>query len=119
MNDAKIDSFIRAFQYGGYGCNQCNCGQVFYDDRPHSVEWEEDEYYRLEKDPNAKPVQQSVCMVEINGKDYCTSCDCWHEKAMEFMLFLDSIAQGFVYYLREEKERKRKEYERSPVVEEK
>jgi len=116
MSD-KRENFIRAFCHGGGCVRTCECGRVFYNDGG-GWDWEEGELEELKANPNATEIDYTPGDLEFDGKRYVDACDCWHEHADRVIEFIESHACGIRDFLREEKKRKLREAEWSPVIEE-
>lgn len=113
----NLENFERAFSTNSGGCRRtCNCGREFYNP-DNSWSWEEGEIEGLEK-KGATPVEWTVGEIEIEGKQYVPDCNCWVKRAMKIIAWMDSHNQEIALYLTFEKERKQREADRSPVVEE-
>jgi len=85
----KIERFVRAFGNAGAGCRrECECGRVFYNDDP-SWDFEPGELEELRADPKASSMIHSVSSFYLEGKEFAVDCDCWHERALQIMAFID------------------------------
>jgi hypothetical protein len=117
MNEDKVNNFLNAFSDRGRSCHDCNCGKTYYreDDTGY---FEEGELERLEENPNAISLPHSVGVIHLGKKYYVEDCDCWEKERDRIIRFLDSHNFAVARYLTLEKERKKKEAELSPVVEE-
>jgi hypothetical protein len=114
---SDLDNFERSFRGGSSGClRQCNCGVVYYD-VVNSYDWEEGELERLQKDPTAKPLEHSCGDIVFEGRSYVDGCDCWHNRAVTIMTFLDSHQGKIAEYFKLEKARKLKEAGEVPEIE--
>ncbi len=112
----KLENFERAFSSGTGGCvRTCNCGVRFYDN-DGSYDWEEGELDGLRADPTARALEHTVGDISFEGKEYVDACDCWHERALKLMDWIDGHAYKVADYLTLEKKRKQEEADRSPVV---
>jgi len=112
----KRENLVEAFVERGRCRGTCACGRVFYNAHDDTIDWELDEWEELEKTGTGLPY--SIGVFSLQGKDYIEDCDCWHEHARQFMQLIDDHAYGIVSYLREEKARKQRLADDSPVLEE-
>ena len=114
----NMTSFENAFSdRAGSSRLTCACGREFYND-DSSWSWDEGELEALQEDPEATELDWSIGRLTFEGVTYAMDCDCWHERAERIMRFIDSHGHKIVDYLREEKARKVREAEISPVFEE-
>lgn len=113
----QIDKFEEAFiSYVG-SCNRiCNCGKEFYNDH-WSWGWADGELDALRADPNAVSIDTSVGLIMIDGKEYVPNCNCWHERAMQIINFINSHKHQIARYLNTEKEYQAKKVAMLPTVE--
>jgi hypothetical protein len=86
-------------------------------DRNSGYDWDEGEYEALVADPNATALNYAVGVVEFEGRYFVDGCDCWHDRARKIIGFLINHDEAIALFLTLEKERKRREADRSPVVE--
>ena len=103
----NIDSFEKAFNTSsGSCCLVCECGKVFYNDTFDSGwDWEDGELEELQNNPDATNLDWSVGGVIFGGTEYVIDCNCWHEKAKDFMDFLDKNKNSIAEYFKQEKKR--------------
>ncbi len=112
-----LQTFERAFTSSLAGCvRTCVCGRTFYD-WCNSYDWEEGEKEKLEADPKATGVDYSVETIIFEGKEYCSDCDCWHERARKLIAWMEQHDHRIAAWLTLEKQRKQAEADASPVVE--
>ena len=110
----NIENFTTAFHTGTAGAvRTCQCGITYYNS-DSMWDFAEGEIQELEKDPKAISLDYSVETVSFEGKEYVLSCDCWHERAEQIMIFIDSHMQGIAKYFKQEKQRKQKEVDNIP-----
>jgi len=106
----KFDNFKEAFMTGCSGSlRECECGKVYYN-LNGNWDWEEGELEELEES-NAIILYYPVATLIINGTEYVTECDCWHEMAKKFIDLMERCKYGFVKYLQLEKKRKQEEFQ--------
>lgn len=115
----NIESFKEAFHTGVGSCRgQCECGVQFYNS-DGGYDFNEGELEELEKMSDSRDIDCSVAFVDFEGIEYVYQCDCWEERAMKIMQFIDDHSHGIAQYLRLEKERMQSEANNMPTVEEK
>jgi len=107
---SRFDNFQEAFRSGCSGCRrECECGKVYYNP-DGGWDWNEGELEDLEK-YNAIALDYTVGTLVIDGEEYVTDCDCWHEKAKKIIAWMERNKYAFVEYLQLEKKRKQKEFQ--------
>lgn len=112
---AKLERFERAFNSGSGGCRRvCECGQEFYNSDPGWT-WDDGELEDLESS-SAIDCDWTVGTIIFEGKEYVMDCDCWHERALKIMRWIDSHDDEIALYLSGEKEEKRRIAEAAPLV---
>lgn len=113
----ELESFELAFDNQFSTCRSaCACGKVYYDDYNEGYTWEEGELEALHADPNATALDHAVGFVEIEGKQYVSSCSCWHGKAQKVVEWLNFHAKPVAKFLSLEKRRKQAIADASPTV---
>lgn len=115
--DGSFDSFLRAFDGRVSGCRRdCECGREYFDNYNSGYDWEPGELERLAANPNATPLGYAVSVIEFEGGHYVYDCPCWKPRARRIIAFLLGHDEQIANFLSEEKERRRAEADRSPVV---
>lgn len=112
----RLTNFEKAFSDHASGCLlQCNCGRVFYD-TVNNYDWEEGELERLDADSNATGLPHSCGHIGFEGRRYCDGCNCWHDRALKIMEFLDAHDVQIAEWFKLERGRKKSEFEESPEI---
>lgn len=112
----NIESFKEAFHAGTGSCRrECACGIQFYNS-DGGWNWEEGELERLEADKTSRDLDCTIAEVEFFDIEYVYQCDCWYEKAKQFMEVVDNHAHGIAQYLTLEKLRMQAEVDNMPTV---
>lgn len=116
MDSDKFENFERAFRDGVAGAvRTCHCGKCYYNP-DGNWDFDDGEIERLEKDPNATPLEYACGDITIEGRAYVDGCDCWHNRAQEIIGFIDDHARKIAEYLTLEKRRKQALADEAPVV---
>ncbi len=112
----KLENFREAFS-PPFGTVRalCECGKTYFDTQYKGC-FEPGEFEALMSNPNAVPLDCGIGYVNFEGKQYCWNCDCWHERAMKLIGWIDNHAYGIADYLSRERKRKFDEAEHSPIV---
>jgi hypothetical protein len=109
------ESFISAFRDRASSCREtCNCGREFYNPG-NGWDWEFGEIEALEA-VKATPLNYAVQRIRLEGCIYVEDCDCWHERALRIIGFINRHNYALADFLTLEKTRKQLEADRSPVV---
>lgn len=106
--EEKLSIFEKAFSLRGGGIRRtCDCGKEYYEiDSTYHLE--EGELEELEKN-NAIGLDYNIYDIEFEGRQFVDSCDCWHDRALQIMSFLDGHRHNIVDYFKMEKERRQKQ----------
>lgn len=113
-----LESFEEAFAIPSSGCRrQCACGREFYNPDPSSWDFEEGELEALAAS-EATALGWSVQALYLEGAEYVIDCDCWRPKAARVVAWLRQHDREVAAFLTEEKRRRERAAETSPVVEE-
>lgn len=92
--EQKIEIFSKAFLTDCLGIRRsCVCGKEWFVDDEHAGDWEDGELEHLrelEKQGKTFSLDSYIEIIEFEGCEYVASCNCWHEKAIQFMSFLDA-----------------------------
>lgn len=103
MNADKIAQFEKAFSGDTSGSTrECACGKFYYNP-DGSWDWDEGELERLEATGIVS--EYAIGNVFIDGVEYCDCCDCWHEKALLVMAFIDNNVYAITRYITAERAR--------------
>ena len=103
IDNEKIARFEVAFHSGGsHNRHYCNCGKTYYDIE-NDYDWEKGELEKLEKDDSAISVNYSIGVIGFEGRFFADACDCWHERAMQIMNFIDGHIFNIAEYINNEK----------------
>ena len=111
------DNFIKAFRANHSGCRgECDCGRGFYSSDELSWDWDDGELDWLAKDDDSTEVDGDVTYLVFNHRQYVIDCNCWQEKADNFMNLINRHDAQIAKYLNTERERKIFEAERVQIV---
>lgn len=83
---------------------ECACGKTFYDSCGH-WDWEDGELEALIEDDNAHDLWSGVRLIEFEGSQYISACNCWHDRALRIIGFMDSHCREIACYLMAERKR--------------
>lgn len=113
----NIENYERAFTLPRASRDErCNCGRIFFDGQNGGWDWEDGEYEKYLNDPNATVLTHSASAVMVQGTEYATDCDCWHEIATKVMNFLDANRHGIAEYFKLERERLQSQANSFPIL---
>jgi len=113
IDPGKLGSFEHAFfSGGGPDIADCVCGRTFYYEDNPDLDRE-----KMEADHNAEALAHHVAIGVIEGYAYAADCTCWHPLAKGIIHLLDSHMPEIARYYRAEKERRQKEVDQIPDIE--
>ncbi len=116
MQAPAVQNFVDAFDDSTGGCvRDCACGRVFYNP-DDTWSWEAGELEKLRADAKATPLDYSVSTFTFEGTAYVIDCDCWHDRALRVIAWLQNNDQAIAAFLNAEKKRKQAEADRAPAV---
>lgn len=96
--EPKLERFAQAFDCGVGSCRRiCNCGREFYNANG-GWDFAPGEREELERS-GATNLDWSVGLLAFEGAHYVSDCDCWHERAVKIMAFLDTHRGSIAKYL--------------------
>jgi hypothetical protein len=110
-------AFERAFSTRTSGARrECPCGRIFYNPNG-GWDWDDGELESLGKNAQATGLDYAVGEIDFEGVGFCIDCECWHERALRMLNWIVAHDEAIAEFLSEEKKRKTREANRSPVVE--
>lgn len=116
-SEVQFENFELAFSGRISGCRRtCECGVEYWDSHNSGYDWDEGEREALADNPNAKPLNHGVGLIEFEGRYYVDGCTCWHDRARRLIAFIVGHDEAIADFLTREKARKQSEADRSPVV---
>jgi hypothetical protein len=114
----EFDQFEKAFDMHISGpVAECNCGRIFWDSYNSGYDWSEGEKERLSENPKATAVPYGVQRISLEGRYYCSDCDCWHERARRIEDWLRDNQEQIAEWFKLEKRRREKAAAEVPVIE--
>lgn len=116
----QMENFIRAFSSGGNGCRfECKCGRLFYDTGNDDWDWvpgELESLYEMSKAGKATALDYSVGTIILEGVEYAADCECWRDRALKIMAWLDANIRAVAQWINLEKDRRQFEASQAPFV---
>lgn len=113
----RLENFERAFSDGSAGCRRtCHCGKLYFDNA-NSYDWEVGELECLRANKNAVALEYAPGDISFEGNTYVDVCPCWHKRAQQIMVFLDSHGHKISKLFALEKLRKQRIADSAPTIE--
>jgi hypothetical protein len=112
-----LDDFREAFQTDVSRAEfHCHCGRIFFDNYNGGIWDDEKEIEELRNNPEATAIDHSIGTLEVEGKEFCWECDCWHKRAEQVRGFLLANKREIAELFRREKIRLQESADAIPSI---
>lgn len=117
MKNENLDLLVfeKVFTLNTSGCIEtCKCGKIYFNG-VNSWDWEEGEFESLQANPKAIELPYGITRLEVEGQFFVADCDCWHERALKIINWLEIHCEKIGEYFREIKTARIKQADKLPV----